>query len=448
MIKQLRRRLTALFTVTTGLILTAVVIGILIVNVREFKIKTLETFQNHLMDISSRLQAGSTISCTWLAGMESDNRLIIHIEDNGHPLLYSGSWEPVTSREVLIRRARNAAAAEHITPSAKPVSASMLRSSVFTIRGDRGDTYLGSVIVLPAGRSSQSLILLSYRDPVSSVLYRHGLIFLFLNTAGIAALMLVSRILVGKALNPIEINQKKQNEFIAAASHELRSPLAVIQASVSALRSAPDRQEQFMKNIDRECSRMSCLVGDLLLLASADAGTWSMRTAPLDVDTLLLNLYERFEPLYQNKGVALVLDLPETSLPKITGDENRLDQVLSILLDNALRYTPGGREVRISASPAHDRNRVSFPLFGAFISKPAPKSLCLTVSDQGCGMDHEAKKHAFDRFYRADGSRSDKQHYGLGLSSARELFQLPGGPSHVEDSASGGACFVIKLPVR
>ena len=95
---------------------------------------------------------------------------------------------------------------------------------------------------------------------------------------------------------------------------------------------------------------MSCLVGDMLLLASADTGQWSLRTSSLDMDTLLISIYERFEPLYQDKGVCLKLDLPETSLPRVSGDENRLEQIFAVLLDNALRYTPKGRSVTVAAS--------------------------------------------------------------------------------------------------
>ena len=83
MIKRLRRQLTALFTITTGLILTLVVIGILVISAREFNKKNLDSFQNQILNITSRLQSGSTVSCTWLSRLESDNRLIIHIEDNG-----------------------------------------------------------------------------------------------------------------------------------------------------------------------------------------------------------------------------------------------------------------------------------------------------------------------------------------------------------------------------
>ena len=81
MIKRLRRQLTALFTITTGLILTLVVIGILVISAREFNKKNLDSFQNQILNITSRLQSGSTVSCTWLSRLESDNRLIIHIEE-------------------------------------------------------------------------------------------------------------------------------------------------------------------------------------------------------------------------------------------------------------------------------------------------------------------------------------------------------------------------------
>ena len=436
MIKRLRRQLTALFTMTTGLILTLVVIGILVISAREFSKKAMDAFQNQMLNITSRLQSGSTISCTWLSRLESDNRLIIHIEDNGKPLLYRGSWSPASERDTLIMRAREAAKAQGIDPSVRPVSSSLLRSSVFTVTGDRSDTYLGSVLVLPTQTGFQSLTLLARKDPMGFGLSRQGFLFLLLNLAGITALMSVSWVLVGKSLKPLAESQKQQNEFIAAASHELRAPLAVIRSSICAVRAAPDQREKFMDNMDRECSRMSCLVGDMLLLASADTGQWSLRKSPLDMDTLLISVYERFEPLYQDKGVCLKLELPESSLPRVSGDENRLEQVLAVLLDNALRYTPKGRKVRLAASVQTDKHLLS----------RSRDMVCLTVSDQGCGMDNEAKKHIFDRFYRGDSSRSDKQNYGLGLSIAKELVQLHGGAISVSDSPEGGACFQVRLP--
>lgn len=344
------------------------VIGILVISAREFNKKNLVSFQNQILNITSRLQSGTTISCTWLSRLESDNRLIIHIEDNGKPLLYRGSWTPASGRDTLIMRAREAAMSERIDPSSRPVSSSLLRSSVFTVTGDCNDTYLGSVLVLPTRTGFQSLTLLACKDPMGFGLYRQGILFFLLNLAGIAALMSVSWVLVGKSLKPLAEGQKQQNEFIAAASHELRAPLAVIRSSIFAARTAPDQREKFMDNMDRECSRMSCLVGDMLLLASADTGHWSLRTSSLDMDTLLISIYERFEPLYQDKGVCLKLDLPETSLPRVCGDENRLEQILpsSWTMPCATR-----QEAAVSVWP-HPYRRISIcsPAAGAWSASP------------------------------------------------------------------------------
>ncbi|MBT9778786.1 sensor histidine kinase [Clostridium sp. MCC353] len=431
MIKKLRRQLTALYTVTTGLILTAVVIGVLLVSAKDAQKKNLDNFQNNILNITSRIQSGTGIDWTWLSKTESRNGLIIHIEDNGFPLLYNGSWQPLTGRAVLIDRAWEYARSEGISTERAPVSSSFLRSSVFTVSGDFNDTYYASVLVFPSQKGFQSLTLLSYQDPAASSLYKQRFFLLFLEIAGIAGLFAVSWFFVGRSLKPIEESRKKQNEFIAAASHELRSPLSVIRSSLSAVTAAPDRQEQFLKNIDNECCRMSHLINDMLLLASADTGTWSFHPESLDMDTLLIDIYECFEPLCQEKGLKLDLLLPETPLPHVRGDKQRLQQVFTILLDNAMTYSPVQGTIRIQAELNHKKN-----------------SLIIGVEDEGCGIPDELKKHVFERFYRADDSRNNKQHYGLGLSIAKELMLLHNGSIAVTDGAAGGSRFILRLPIK
>ena len=238
----------------------------------------------------------------------------------------------------------------------------------------------------------------------------------------------------------MERSRKRQNEFIAAASHELRSPLAVIESSVTAIAAAEEnsaaprsaecleKQTQYLKNIRAECSRMAALVGDMLLLASTDAGSWSVKRETVDMDTLLIETYELYEPVCRSSGIRLFLDLPEDTLPHITGDSFRLKQLLTILLDNAVSYTPEDRGITISAAVNG-------------------KELTISVADQGCGIPPEARAHIFDRFYRGDSSRTDKRHFGLGLSIAKELAVLHGGRISVGETEGGGATFWIKLPV-
>lgn len=427
MIKQLRKKLTLLYTVTTGTILTLVVIGLLFYNIRVAERDALQNFQYQIVAVASRMQFGSTISRSWLAQTEASGKLIIHIEENGVPFLYSGSWIPKTDRETLIKRAKETALKERVNPAVNPVSSSVIQSSVFTVEGDAGDTYYGTVLMLSTTRGFQSLTLLRYKTPAGILLKRQAPLFLLSDFAGIAALFLVSWFFVGHSLRPVEASRKRQNEFIAAASHELRSPLAVIESSLSAISAEPEKQAQYLKNIRGECRRMAVLVGDMLLLASTDAGNWSIRRETVDMDTLLIETYELFEPVCRGRGIGFFLELPETTLPHVHGDAYRLKQLLTILLDNAISYTPAGKKITISAAVAG-------------------RELCISVADQGSGIPNSLKPHIFDRFYRGDAARSDKKHFGLGLSIAKELTVLHNGRISVRDTEGGGATFRIKLP--
>ena len=452
MIKELRKKLTLLYTVTTGTILTLVVAGLLFYNLRVSEKDALQTFQNQIVAVASRMQYGSTISGSWLAQTEASEKLIIHIEENREPFLYSGSWAPATDRQTLIDRAREEALKEKVNPAVRPVSSSVIQSSVFTVKGDQGDSYYGTILVFPTAKGYQSLTLLGYRTPGISLIRSQGPRFLLFDILGIAALFLVSWYFVGKSLEPVEMSRKRQNEFIASASHELRSPLAVIESSVTAidavaashsplqsaegsdspspLQSAEcsEKQAQYLKNIRSECRRMAALVGDMLLLASTDAGSWSIKQETVDMDTLLIETYELFEPVCQNSQIRLFLDLPEETLPHVTGDASCLKQLLTILLDNAVSYTPANKKITISAAVKG-------------------KEMTISVADQGCGIPADVRAHIFDRFYRGDTSRTDKRHFGLGLSIAKELTTLHGGRISVDETEGGGAAFRVKLPV-
>lgn len=428
MIKRLRKKLTLLYTVTTGSILTLVVAGLLIYNLRISEKDALQTFQNQIVAVSSRMQYGTTISGSWLAQTEASEKLIIHIEENREPFLYSGSWVPATDRQTLIGMAREEALKEKVNPAARPVSSSVIQSSVFTVTGEQRDSYYGTVLVFPTAKGFQSLTLLGYRTPGIVLIKDQGPRFLLFDILGIAALFLVSWYFVGKSLEPVEISRRRQNEFIAAASHELRSPLAVIESSATAIGAEPEKQAQYLKNIRSECKRMAALVGDMLLLASSDAGSWSIKREAVDMDTLLIETYELFEPVCKKSRIRLFLDLPEEALPHVNGDASSLKQLLAILLDNAVSYTPADKRITISA-------------------EVNGKELTISVADQGCGIPADARAHIFDRFYRCDSSRTDKRHFGLGLSIAKELATLHGGRISAGEAEGGGAAFRVKLPV-
>ena len=285
------------------------------------------------------------------------------------------------------------------------------------------------VMVVAVKNGVRSLCAISYIPPVRESLGDMVLYLCFLAIAGILALGLISWKFVGWSLKPVEESQRKQAQFIAAASHELRSPLAVLRSAVAALGNDSTEKDTLLPVIDSECVRMSRLIDDMLLLASADAKTWSLQMQTIDMDTLLIDLYESFQPSCLEKGITLCLQLPETALPPVSGDPQRIRQLLLVLLDNAKNYTPAGRSICIRAQ--------------ASLQKPA---LALQVIDEGCGIPDECKPYIFDRFYQADSSRNDKQHFGLGLSIARELVLLHHGTITLTDSEKGGSCFTVELP--
>ncbi len=174
---------------------------------------------------------------------------------------------------------------------------------------------------------------------------------------------------------------------------------------------------------------MARLVDDMLLLASADARTWSLKRETVDMDTLLLELFEAFQPACREKGISLCLELPDQALPTVSGDPQRLRQILLVLLDNAAAFTPSGKSIWICAQVREKK-----------------RELALQVINEGRSIPQEARPYIFDRFYQADPSRSRKQHFGLGLSIARELAELHHGSISLEDDPQGRTCFMVVLP--
>ena len=192
---------------------------------------------------------------------------------------------------------------------------------------------------------------------------------------------------------------------------------------------APDQASRLRQNIEVECARMSRLVDDLLSLARSDAGTWTIARETVDMDALLLETAELFCPVARQKGQRLLLEVPERDLPPVTGDPQRLRQVLSVLLDNAFSYTPQGGVVTLRAE-----------VDGA--------ALTLQVADTGPGISPQSLPYIFDRFYRADVSRTTKEHFGLGLSIAKELAALHGGTLRVARTGPEGTVFALRLPLH
>lgn len=145
------------------------------------------------------------------------------------------------------------------------------------------------------------------------------------------------------------------------------------------------------------------------------------------MDTLLINLYDKFEIICRRKSIDLQIEMPEECFPPLFSDEDRLSQIVTIFLDNAISYSPEQSSILLEASVKKN-------------------NLAISIIDHGIGISEEDKKHIFDRFYRCDKSRTQKGHYGLGLSVANELISLLGGKIYLNDTPGGGCTFTIVLP--
>ncbi len=203
-------------------------------------------------------------------------------------------------------------------------------------------------------------------------------------------MFIMSRLLVGKDVQPVEAALQSQKEFIASASHELKSPLAVIQANAETLdiKKSDPASEQKRNVILGECSRMSHLIRSLLSLAASDTGHWIMDMKASDVDTLLIEVWEEYTESAQKRNLRLDLNIEE-HYPKLICDKDYMKQTLGILLDNAISYSPPGLSIEMGA-------------------RVIGKSIIFYVMDHGPGIAEKDKDKIFQRFYSGDCSRTDK----------------------------------------
>ncbi|MEF9960763.1 MAG: HAMP domain-containing sensor histidine kinase [Niameybacter sp.] len=428
MLRKLRLQLTLLSSSITASILIVMAILSLMLFEDQLNKQSHTAFSGYLNLITSKLQNDRVISQTWLAQMEATHHLVIFIEDNGTPLLFQGAFHPRSSRSSLIEMAQRTARHQYnFDPHAIPLSKLDVPTVTFSLTPSAKEHFLTGIAIVPSLNGAYTVTLLQDMQFEHTRISQTRLLFGGLVLCSVGLLAYFCWWFAGRAMIPIEKSKRKQVEFIAAASHELRAPLAAVQASVSVL--SPTNiasNEHFISAIHGECKRMSHLVDDLLLLANADAETWSIHYSPVECDTLLIETLELFYPLAKAQGLLLGLELPNTIVPSITADANRIKQAITVLIDNAIHYTPSKGSIMASLSLEE-------------------RHLTIKVIDNGPGIPDIHKPYIFDRFYRVDPSRHEKNHYDLGLSIAYEIIHLHGGRLSLEDTPQGGCTFIIKL---
>lgn len=236
----------------------------------------------------------------------------------------------------------------------------------------------------------------------------------------------------GRAMMPIRQSFDAQRRFAADASHELRTPLSVIQASLDVVEKEDAARlstlsRQIFDDLKDEIRRMARLTGDLLTLARSDAGGIKLTREQFALGPVLEHVGRIMEPLAEHKGVKL--SVAASGGVMLRADRDRIEQLLLILTDNGVKFTPAGGEVRLSAERRKD---------GAII---------LSVADSGVGVQQEDREKIFERFYRVDKARSREEGgAGLGLSIAAWIVGAHGGKISAEPRAEGGSIFCVTLP--
>lgn len=418
---RLRAKLTAFNTLITGGIVLCMTVLCLRISEQSVRAEVFRNFESQFATATAYLQGQEQVRMLWLEQLEASGNMHIAVTDGDFPL-FSVGFDPARSDRTA-ERARAIAQQEY----GMPPEGNRGFSCSFSMTAENGTDYFAAVARIPKGDSALVLTLLRPLNDLRQRFLRQRL------GVGLGAVVAVGLLggfswcFTGRVLRPVVESRQRQNRFIAAASHELRTPLTSILSAAAAMERAEGGDKKtFSQVIAREGSRMGRLIEDMLSLASADSDGWTMRKRPVEPDMLLLECYETFGPQARKKGLRLNLFLPEET-PQILADPDRLSQALSILLDNALCYTPPSGNITLGLQTAGKKVRIF-------------------VADSGPGVPDGEKRRIFERFYQSETARSDRNHFGLGLNVAAEIANAHQGKLWVEDNPGGGAVFFLELP--
>lgn len=228
-----------------------------------------------------------------------------------------------------------------------------------------------------------------------------------------------------------QLAEQAREQFVATATHELRTPLANIRAYAETLATATDiqvdQQLDFFNIINNEATRLARFVDELLNVSQMEAGAITVQTHEIYLDRLLTELVEQQRPLSVDKGQSLELLIPP-KIPRIRGDKDKLGGAVSNLIGNAIKYTPNGGSVKV---------RVEYD----------PSQIYIHVEDTGFGISKEDLERLGSKFYRSSDERvQNLSGNGLGLAFAQEVARLHGGRLTIRSEINVGSCFTFELP--
>ncbi len=275
----------------------------------------------------------------------------------------------------------------------------------------------------------QSRIVLASNSTIFTSLGRSIIICSLLFLGSMAVIFVISLLLSGLAVKPVKKAWEQQKQFVADASHELKTPLTVILANNNIMMSHRDStvkdEAQWLESTQEEAGHMKNLIDQMLYLAKSDAGTAAVQYSDVNFSEIVEGAALNFEPVAFEKEIMIDTEIEPDIV--LNGNATELNQLVHILTDNAVKYADKETTVTIKLSKKNDRVEFSVNNFGNVISK-------------------EDMEHIFDRFYRAEKSRTTKG-YGLGLSIAQRIVQSISGRLTVESTTENGTTFTAEMKI-
>ena len=416
-LKKIQTKLLLSYMLASAVLLLIVLfaVGILLYQnlIRDTKSGIRASLDRYLEQLSQEMW----VDDTYFGKEELQNQYAIYILDHGTPVLFQGMYlEQAQRQELWDKLSEN-----EITYT---------QSTTITLPNDRRD--LTGKIFFAYQHSTADGAIKCYICKDLSVIYRTVLLYILILLIGFiigcVILYVISQMLSRKAMQPIKNNLQEQNAFFHAASHELKSPIAVITANNSASIVDPQNLEKYRSVIGKECERMTTLVQDLLLVASSSTNSFPVNLSKKQPDTILIQCYEKMEPLVQASSMCLNIEIADIDYGEILVDEDRLMQVLQILINNAIAHGKSEKGILLKLLKTK-------------------KNVIFAVRDYGSGISAEDASHIFERFYQSSKDRSDKTHFGLGLSIAKQLTESMNGKL-ILAKCNEGALFEISFHIQ
>ena len=427
MIKKLRRRIVLINMLLIGAVILTIIV---IVNVNNYSnsVNMMERGMNQVFDKNGRdffdSPPDQLNALTPDSAMPEDNGFKHddrHKFDNNTPIQISSYViVDVDENGNIINTTENDLTIDSETLE-KCVKSALDSSKIFGQITDEGLMYLKK------SDMAHSKIIFADNSFISGSLRTSVIISVLMLTGAMAVIFLISLWLSGLAVKPVKRAWEQQKQFVADASHELKTPLTVILANNNIMMSHKDStvadERQWLESTEEEANHMKKLIDNMLFLAKSDAGETKVQLSTVDFSEMAEACALNFEPVAFEKEIMIDTDI-ESGIT-LEGDATQLNQLVHILVDNAVKYADPGTTVTIRLQKHGDKVEFS-------------------VNNKGTPISKDDIEHIFDRFYRAEKSRTTKG-YGLGLSIARRITEGMNGKILVESNKENGTTFTVRF---